>query len=91
MKNIPAACLYFKFLFTGEAPWSSGERQGLTVWAMVLGRGFNSQVRLKTRWIRWTTWWQKKNENNKDSQKGQVKPEIFFLQVSVYNFFEERQ
>ncbi len=24
---------------TGEAPWSSGERQGLTVWAMVLGRG----------------------------------------------------
>ncbi len=50
-----------------EAPWSSGERQGLTVWAMVLGRGFNSRVHLKTRWA---TWWQKKNENNKDSQKG---------------------
>ncbi len=56
----------------GEAPWSSGERQGLTVWAMVLRCGFNSWVHLKTRWISWTTWWQKKNENNKDSQKGQV-------------------
>jgi hypothetical protein len=39
----------------GEAPWSSGERQGLTVLAMVFGREFNSQVCLKTRWIRWTT------------------------------------
>jgi hypothetical protein len=39
---------------------------------MVIGREFNSRVRLKTRWIKWTTWWQKKNENNKDSQKGQV-------------------
>ncbi len=28
----------------GEAPWSSGECQGLTVWAMVLGCEFNSQV-----------------------------------------------
>ncbi len=57
-----------------EVPWSSGKCQGLTVWAMVLGHGFNSRVNLKTRWIRWTTWWQKKNENNKDSQKGQVTP-----------------
>ncbi len=58
----------------GEAPWSGGEHQGLSVWAMVPRRGFNSCVHLKTRWIRWTTWWQKKNENNKDSQKGQVTP-----------------
>jgi hypothetical protein len=49
-------------IFHGEAPWSSGELQGLTVWAMVLGCGFNSGVHLKTRWIRWTTWWQKKEQ-----------------------------
>ncbi len=53
-----------RFTVLVEAPWSSGECQGLTVWAMVLGCGFNSRVHLKTRWIRWTTWWQKKNENN---------------------------
>jgi hypothetical protein len=35
----------------GEAPWSSGERQGLTLRAMVLGCEFDSQVHLKTRWI----------------------------------------
>ncbi len=61
----------------GEAPWSSGERQGLRAWAMVLGREFNSQVRLKTRWIRRTSWWQK-NKNNKDSQKRQVTPKKYF-------------
>jgi hypothetical protein len=59
-----------------EAPWSSGERRGLTVWAMVLGCEFDSRVHLKTRWIRRTTWWQK-NENNKDSQKGQVTPKTY--------------
>ncbi len=67
-----------KKIFDREAPWSSGERRGLTVWAMVLGCEFNSRVHLKTRWIKWTTWWQKKNKNNKDSQKGQVTPKKYF-------------
>jgi hypothetical protein len=51
---------------------------------MVFGRGFNSLVRLKTRWIRWTTWWQKKNENNKDSQKGQVTPKNIKKKKKVF-------
>ena len=33
-----------------EAPWSSGGRRGLMIQAMVLGRGFESQLHLKTRW-----------------------------------------
>ena len=44
--------LLFKLrLFFREAPWSSGERRGLTIRAMVLGRGFESRHHLKTRWI----------------------------------------
>ena len=35
---------------TWEAPWSSGEGQGLTIQAMVLGREFESWLHLKTRW-----------------------------------------
>ncbi len=34
-----------KWATYGDAPWSSGECRGLT--AMVLGREFNSRVRLK--------------------------------------------
>ena len=34
----------------GESPWSGGERRGLTIQAMVLGRGFKSRRHLKTRW-----------------------------------------
>jgi len=34
----------------GEAPWSSGERRRLRIWPIVLGRGFNSRLHLKTRW-----------------------------------------
>jgi hypothetical protein len=41
---------------------------------MVLGREFNSQVGLKTRWIRCPHLMAEKNENNKDNQKGQVTP-----------------
>ena len=63
--------LFHKLIIPREAPWSSGERQGLTIRAMVLGRGFESWLHLKTRW-RWTTRWQKNTENNKDSQMGQV-------------------
>ncbi len=33
-----------------EAPWSSGERGLLTIRAIVLGRGFEPQLHLKTRW-----------------------------------------
>jgi hypothetical protein len=61
----------------GKAPWSSGERQGLTHRAMVLACEFDSRVHQKTRWIRWTTCWQKNNDNNKDSQKGQVTPKKY--------------
>ncbi len=43
--------------------------RGLTVWAIVRGREFDTKVHLKTRWIRRATWWQK-NKNNKNSQKG---------------------
>jgi hypothetical protein len=69
-----------------EAPWSSGEHRGLTVWAMVLGCEFNSLVRLKTRWIKWTTWWQKKGQKYKDRQKGQVTPKkIFFKRIWIPN------
>ena len=47
----------------GEAPCSSGERCGLTIQAMVFGRGFESQHHLKTRWMeRWSTRWQKNNK-----------------------------
>ncbi len=58
-----------------ETPWSSGERQGLS-----LSHGprceFDFWVPLKTRWNGRTTWWQK-NENNKDSQKGHVTPKKY--------------
>ncbi len=40
----------FKDTYIGEAPWSSGKRLGLTIRAMVLGRGFKSRLHLKTRW-----------------------------------------
>jgi hypothetical protein len=53
----------------GEAPWYSGERRGLTVWAMVLGYEFNSQVCLKTRWIKWTTWWPKRKKIIKTAKR----------------------
>jgi hypothetical protein len=55
----------------GEAPWSSGECWGLTVWAMVLGHEFNSWVRLKTRWIRWITWWQNRTKIIKTAKRGE--------------------
>ena len=73
--------------FLWEAPWSSGERQGLTIRAMVLGRGFESWLHLKTRW-RWTTRWQKNTKINKDSQMGQVTSKkkkflMFFVVVHI--------
>jgi len=56
-----------------EAPWSSGERQGLTIRATVLGRGLESQLHLKTRLKRdGPLDGRKNNKNNKDSQMGQV-------------------
>ena len=33
-----------------EAPWSSGEHRGLTIPAILLGRGFESRHHLKTKW-----------------------------------------
>jgi len=36
----------------GEAPWSSGERWGLTIRAIVHRRGFESWLHVKTRWKR---------------------------------------
>ncbi len=75
--------------FHREAPWSRGERQGLTVWAMVLGREFDSNVHLKTRWIRRTTWWQQ-NKNNKDSQKGQVTPNKYIKRYNLALLFSGR-
>jgi len=35
------------------SPWSSGECRGLTIRAMVLGRGLIFWLHLKTRWKRW--------------------------------------
>ncbi len=61
--------------FLREFLWSSGERQGLNPFQpMVLGYEFDYHVHPKTLWKRWTAWWQKKNDNNKDTQKGRVKP-----------------
>jgi hypothetical protein len=37
---------------------------------MVLRREFNSQVRLKTRWIRRTTWWQNRTKIIKTAKRG---------------------
>ncbi len=54
----------------GENPGSSGLRRGLTVWAMVLGRDFDSWFCLKTRWIRQTTWWQKRMKIIKTAKRG---------------------
>ena len=51
-----------------EAPWSSGERSGLTIQAMVLGRGFKSQLHLKTRWNDGPLDGRKITKDNKDSQ-----------------------
>jgi hypothetical protein len=62
------------YLLQGEASWSSGERQGLRC-------EFNFRVHLKTRWIRWTTWWQKNNCNNIGSQKGQVTPKLVWKNI----------
>ena len=44
-------CLIFndKIMLKGADPWSSGESWGLTVEVMVLGRGFESRLHLKTR------------------------------------------
>ena len=39
-----------EMLMKREASWSSGQRRGLTIQAMVLGRGFESRLHLKTRW-----------------------------------------
>ena len=57
-----------------EAPWSSGERHGLTIQAMVLGRGFESRLHLKTRWKDGPLDGRKIMKDNKDSQMGQVTP-----------------
>ncbi len=62
-----------------EAFCSGGERWGLTVWAMVFRCEFNPRVHAKIRWIRWTTWWQLHNDNNKSSQKEQVKHKKLFI------------
>ncbi len=61
---------HFNFEFVREAPSSSSEHQGITVWAMVLGRELNSRVCLKTRWIKWTTWWQKRTKIIKTAKRG---------------------
>ena len=37
-------------IFSREAPWSSRERHGLTIQALVLGGGFESRFHLKARW-----------------------------------------
>ena len=58
----------------GEAPWSSGERCGLTIQAMVLGRGFESRLHLKTRWKNGPLDGRKIMKEDKCSQMGQVTP-----------------
>ena len=62
-----------------EAPWSSGERRGLTiqVQAMFLGRGFESRLHLKTRWNDGPLDSRKIMKDNKDSQMGQVTPKTY--------------
>ncbi len=40
----------------------SSEGRGLTIRAMVLGRGFEFWLHIKTRWKRLTTCWQKKRK-----------------------------
>ncbi len=66
----------YKTASVGEAPWSSGERQGLTDWAM------------PWTWVRFTSLpknfmdktdhlMAEKNENNENSQKGQVTPKKY--------------
>jgi hypothetical protein len=73
-----------------KALWSSGEHRGLMVWAMILGREFDSRVHLKTRWIRCTTWWQKKTtiiiqtaKRGKSHQKKYLK-NIWILHTSIF-------
>ncbi len=66
---------FFLFLGTlivlalGSPLWSSGERRGLTIRAMFLGRGFKSRLHLRTRCKNMGHLIKKNNKNNKESQK----------------------
>ncbi len=52
-----------------EAPYSCGERQGLTIRAMVLGRKFKSRLHLKLDGKDGLLVGRKNNENNKVTTK----------------------
>ncbi len=73
-----------------EAPWSSGEHRGFTVCAMVLGREINSQVCLKTRWIRRTTWWQKRPSNRILNFRHRSKKNLCVSSQSLAHFLKAK-
>ena len=59
-----------RLLGRGEVPWSSVERCGLTIQAMVLGRKLEPRLHKKTRWKDG----RKIAKDNKDRQMCQVPP-----------------
>jgi len=61
-----------------EPPWSSGEYRGLTILVMVIGRGFKSQLHLKTRWKDGSLDGGKSNEKIKAAKWGKPHEKIFF-------------
>ncbi len=70
--------------------WSNGERWGLTVWAKVLGCEFNSRVRLKTRWLKLTTWWRKRTIIIKTAKRGKSRQKIFLKNWVLLGFYRSQ-
>jgi len=69
-----------KRLELGEAPWSYGERWGLTIQA-TLGVGSNPSFIQKLDGNDIPIDGRKTNENNKDSQMGQVRSKKYFKTI----------
>ncbi len=63
----PAVIPKARFAEMGEATWSRGECWGLTIWAIVLGRGLKPRLFLKTRW-------KKIDQLNAEKQTKIIKP-----------------
>jgi len=67
-----------------EAPWSSGKCQLFMIWAMVLGRWFESRLHLKT-------WWKygpldgiKRNKKIKAAKRGKPHQKKYFFKQNKY-------
>ena len=77
-------------IFSREAPWSSRERHGLTIQALVLGGGFESRFHLKARWKDGPLDGRKITKDKKDSQASHTK-KIYFLDIFSFQLTRYHQ